>query len=135
ATMSYVAGRHRLSRGGVREYVEDALGVPVSLGTVGAPERQTAAALASAHDEAGEAVRAAAAKNVDETGWKQAGDRRWLRAAATATVAFFVIHARRNWEGLKALLGEAIAGVVCSDRWGTYHRLPPDQRPVCSAHL
>jgi transposase len=135
ATMSYLVGRHHLSRRGVREYVEDALGVPVSLGTVGALERQTAAALAPAHDEAAAAVRTAEAKNVDETGWKQAGDKRWLWAAATATVAFFVIHARRNWEGLKALLGEAIAGIVCSDRWGTYNRLPPDQRQVCWAHL
>jgi transposase len=50
-------------------------------------------------------------------------------------VAFFVIHARRNWEGLKALLGEAITGIVCSDRWGTYNRLPPEQRQVCWAHL
>jgi transposase len=119
----------------VQEFVEDALGIPVSLGTVGALERQTAAALAAAHDEAGEAVRAAPARNVDETGWKQAGQRRWLWAAATATVAFFVIHARRNWEGLKALLGEAITGIVCSDRWGTYNRLPPGRRQVCWAHL
>jgi transposase len=91
--------------------------------------------LASAHDEAGAAARTAAARNVDETGWKQAGERRWLWAAATATVAFFVIPARRNGAGLKALLGEAIAGVVCSDRWGTYNRLPPDRRQVCWAHL
>jgi hypothetical protein len=33
--MSYLVGRHHLSRRGVREYLEDALGVPVSLGTVG----------------------------------------------------------------------------------------------------
>src|SRR5262249_11495445 len=69
-----------------------------------------------------------------ETGWKQAGARRWLWAGATVTVAFFVIHARRNWEGLKALLGEAITGVVCSDRWATYDRLPPERRQVCWAH-
>ena len=135
ALMSYLVGRHHLSRRGVQEFVADALGIPVSLGTVGTLERQAAAALAAAHDEAGEAVRAAAAKNVDETGWKRAGAKRWLWAAATATVAFFVIHARRNWEGLKALLGEAIAGVICSDRWGTYNRLPPGQRQVCWAHL
>ena len=135
ALMSYLVGRHHLSRRGVQEFVEDALGVPISLGTVGVLERQTAAALAAAHDEAGEAVRTAPARNVDETGWKQAGQRRWLWAAATATVAFFVIHARRNWEGLKALLGEAITGIVCSDRWGTYNRLPPEQRQVCWAHL
>ena len=135
AMMSYLVGRHHLSRRGVQEFVEDALGIPVSLGTVGVLERQTAAALAAAHDEAGEAVRTAPARNVDETGWKQAGQKRWLWAAATATVAFFVIHARRNWEGLKALLGEAIAGIVCSDRWGTYNRLPLQQRQVCWAHL
>jgi transposase len=135
ALMSYLVGRHHLSRRGVQEFVGDALGVPVSLGTVGALERQTTAALAAAHDEAGEAVRTAPAKNVDETGWKQAGARRWLWAAATATAAFFVIHARRNWEGLKALLGEAIAGVVCSDRWSAYSKLPLEQRQVCWAHL
>ena len=74
ALMSYLVGRHHLSRRGVREFVEDALGVPISLGTVGVLERQTAAALAAAHDEAGAAVRTAAARNVDETGWKQAGE-------------------------------------------------------------
>jgi transposase len=104
AMMSYLVGRHHLSRRGVQEFVEDALGVPVSLGTVGALGRQTAAALAAAHDEAGEAVRTAPARNVDETGWKQAGQKRRLWAAATATVAFFVIHARRNW-GAQGALG------------------------------
>ena len=117
AVMSYFSGRHHVSRRGVEEIVEDVFGVPISLGTVADLERQTSAALAAAHDEAGEAVRAAPVKNVDETGWKQAGQKRWLWAAATATVAFFVIHARRNLEGLKALLGEAITGIVCSDRW------------------
>jgi transposase len=41
AMMSYLVGRHHLSRRGVQEFVEDALGVPISLGTVGALERQT----------------------------------------------------------------------------------------------
>ena len=65
-------------------------------------------------------MREAPAKNVDETGWKQAGQKRWLWGAATATVAFFVIHARRNWEGLYALLGATIHGIVGSDRWSVY---------------
>jgi transposase len=135
ATMSYLAGRHHLGKRGVQEYVENALGVPISLGTVVALEQQTSAALASAHDEAKAAVRGAPVKNADETGWKQAGRRRWLWAAATTTVAFFVIHARRNWEGFTALLGEAILGIVCSDRWGTYNKLPLEQRQICWAHL
>src|SRR5205807_1533100 len=36
---------------------------------------------------------------------------------------------------LQALLGEAIRGVVGSDRWSAYSRLPLEQRQVCWAHL
>ena len=49
-------------------------------------------------------------KNTDETGWSEKGQKRWLWTAATATVAFFVIHLRRSFEGLQALLGETISG-------------------------
>ena len=74
-------------------------------------------------------------KNADETGWKQAGARRWLWTAATTSVAYFVIHVHRGSRGLKELLGEAITGVVISDRWWGYNKLPIEQRQVCWAHL
>ena len=74
-------------------------------------------------------------KNTDESGWSEKGQRRWLWTAATATVAFFVIHLRRSFEGLQALLGETIAGIVCSDRWSAYSKLPLEQRQICWAHL
>jgi transposase len=50
-------------------------------------------------------------------------------------VAFFVIHLRRNFEGLQALLGETIGGIVCSDRWAAYSQLPRERRQICWAHL
>src|SRR5512147_1674172 len=109
--------------------------VPVSLGTVAAREQEMSAALAAPHDEARRAVHSAAAKNVDETSWKQAGRKCWLWAAATATVAFFVIYTRRNFAGLQALLGATIQGIVCSDRWSAYNRLPLHRRQICWAHL
>jgi transposase len=135
ATMSYLSGRFHLSKRSVREFVEAVFEVPVSLGTVVALEQQTAAALTRAYDEAREAVRQAPVKNADETSWKQAGAKRWLWTAATATVAFFVIHVQRGGRGLKALLGEAITGVVITDRWPGYVSLPLEQRQVCWAHL
>jgi transposase len=135
ATMSYLSGRFHLSKRSVREFVGAVFQVPISLGTIITLERQTCAALAEAHDQARVAVRVAAVKNADETGWKRAGQRRWLWTAATATVAFFVIHVQRGKQGLKALLGEAILGVVISDRWSAYHGLPLDQRQICWAHL
>lgn len=46
-----------------------------------------------------------------------------------------MIHVHRGARGLAALLGEAIAGIVISDRWWGYHGLPIEQRQVCWAHL
>ena len=135
ATMSYLGGRFHLSKRAVKEFVEAVFDVPVSLGTVSALEQQTSAALAAAHGQARDAVREAPVKNADETGWKVAGARRWLWTAATATVAYFVIHVHRGARGLRELLGEAIAGVVISDRWSAYNGLPLEQRQVCWAHL
>lgn len=135
AAMSYLSGRHHLSRRAVEEIVATVFEVPVSLGTVSALEAETAAALEKPYEEAKAEVRGAAMKNTDETGWKQQGRRCWLWTAATATAAFFVIHVRRGFVGLQALLGEAITGVVCSDRWSAYNKLPLEQRQVCWAHL
>ncbi len=135
AVMSYLSGCHHDGKRGVEEIVETVFQVPVSLGTVVALEQEVSAALAAPHDEAREAVRSAPVKNVDETGWKRAGQKCWLWAAATATAAFFVIHGRRNFAGLQALLGEAIPGIICSDRWSAYNRLALHLRQICWAHL
>jgi len=133
AFLAYLRGAHQVSQRGLEEIVETALEVPLSLGTIGRLEEQTSAALASAHVEALQAVRQAPVKNVDETGWKRAGG--WLWLAATRTVAAFVIHAQRGADGLKALLGETIVGILCTDRWSAYHGVPLEQRQVCWAHL
>ena len=135
ATLSYLAGSHRVSKRGLEEITEDVFDAPLSLGTVAHLEGQMSAALAPAHAEALRVVRDAAAKNVDETSWKRAGKLCWLWLAATGTVAAFLIHAHRGWDALVALLGEEIKGFVCSDRWGAYGRLSPFCRQVCWAHL
>jgi transposase len=135
ATLSYLAGCHHVSKRGLEEITEDVFGVPIALGTISTLEEQMSEALASAHEQAIEAVRNAPVKHVDETGWKQAGKRHWLWVAATQTVAAFVIHQRRNLAALTVLLGETIHGLLVSDRWGTYNHLPNDRRQICWAHL
>jgi transposase len=135
AFLAYLAGRHHLSKRGLEELVEEVCDVPVALGTVANLEAQMSQALAAPHGEAQQAVRQAPCKNVDETGWKLAGRLCWLWVAATATVAVFLIQARRNWRALQALLGKTVVGFVSSDRFGAYNGLPPWQRQVCWAHL
>jgi transposase len=135
AVMSYFSGRLHVGRRVVEEVVETVFHVPTSLGSIVALEAETCAALASPYEEVGTAVREAPVKNTDETGWSEKGQRRWLWTAATATAAFFVIHLRRSFAGLKALLGETPQGVVCSDRWSAYSKLPLELRQICWAHL
>jgi transposase len=135
ATLSFLSGVLHASKRGIEEFVESVLRTPIALGTVSNLEQEMSAALADAHVEAQQAVQEAATKNVDETGWKRAGAKRWLWGAATATVACFVIAPTRGAAGLAALLGNRIRGIVCSDRWSVYGQLQLGLRQLCWAHL
>ena len=90
--------------------------------------------LEEAYSEAAQAVESAPRKNVDETGWKQAGQRRWLWTAATTRVAFFLIHRSRGREAFKSLLGK-VQGMITSDRWHVYASVTNRRRQICRAHL
>jgi transposase len=135
ALVSYLSGSPHVSKRGIEELIETVVGLPISLGTVANLEQEMSAALAASHAAARQAVQDAAVKHVDETGWKQAGQRCWLWAAATTWVACLVIHPSRGARGLAALLGHKIKGIVCSDRWSVYGRLRTGQRQVCWSHL
>jgi len=135
AIFSYLTGAQGISKRGVEEIAEAIFQVPIALGTVANLEQEVSAALAPAHQEALEAVRAADVKFADETSWKLWGKLCWLWAAATANVAVFVIHAKRSVLGLAALLGEEIHGILHSDRWHVYLQVPEERRQICWAHL
>jgi transposase len=135
AALSYLAGCQHVSKRGLEEVVETLFGVPISLGTIAALERKTSAALAAPHQRILEAVQQADAKYTDETGWKKAGQRRWLWVAVTGVAVCLVVQCRRNAAALRQLLGERPKGVVISDRFGAYNFLPDEQRQFCWAHL
>jgi transposase len=135
ATLSYLAGCHGVSKRGVDEIADQVFDAPISLGAVANLEREVSKALAPAHAEALQAVRDAAVKNADETSWKLAGALCWLWAAACASVCVFVIYGKRSALGLTALLGTEIAGILCSDRYSVYERVPAARRQICWAHL
>lgn len=135
AVVSYLGACQHVSQRGLEEVVETVFGVPVSLGTVASVQGQMSQALAVAHQEVVAEVRRAPVKHVDETGWKQGGKRRWLWTAVSATAAAFLIHLRRGAAALRALLGEGVTGILCSDRWSAYRAVPLGQRQICWAHL
>jgi transposase len=135
AALSCLAGRQHVSKRGLEEVVETVLDVPASLGTIANLERKTSAAPAGPHKDILEAVQQAEVKHADETGWKQAGKRRWLWVAVTDVAVCLVVQLRRGADAMRELLGEKPRGVVISDRFGAYNSLPLSQRQVCWAHL
>jgi transposase len=135
ATLSYLSGSPHVSKRGIEEICETVFQVPISLGTIGNLEQEMSAALQPAHAEAQQTVQEAPIKHVDETGWKEAGAKRWLWGAATATVVCFVIHGTRGLKGLHALLAGKLKGLFVSDRWSVYQCLPVARRQICWAHL
>jgi transposase len=135
AALGYLSGSQHLSQRGLEETTEALFEVPISLGSVGSLQEELSQALEAPHQEIAQVVQQAAVKHVDETGWKQAGQRRWLWTAVAAGAVYFLVQVGRSAKALRGLLGEVIRGVVCSDRWSAYQVIPLGQRQICWAHL
>lgn len=135
AAIALLSGRGHDSKRIIEEILETLLGVPISLGSVSNAEAEVAAALEQPYVQAEAAVREAAVKNVDETGWSRAGKLCWLWMAATTGAALFKICLGRGHAALRELLGQSVGGTVGSDRWGAYTIIDVLARQLCWAHL
>ena len=136
ATMgSLLHGRYRLSVRETAGIFDDLLGVPVGVGSVSGLCREVSAAVAEPYEAVREMVHEQEVANVDETGWKQAGQRRWLWVAVTALCTVFLVAQNRSAHVLATLLGEDFAGIVGSDRYRAYLSIPIERRQICWAHL
>ncbi|MGH2457213.1 MAG: IS66 family transposase, partial [Candidatus Limnocylindria bacterium] len=135
ATVAVLNGRYRLSRREVADVCETLLDTPRCVGSVNGVCQATAEALAVPVAEVVATLPHAAVANADETGWRQAGQGRWLWTVVTALTTVFVIATSRGSGVIKGLLGEAFAGIPGSDRYSAYAWLDVAFRQVCWAHL
>jgi transposase len=134
AAVAVLSVRNRVSRRDVVELCEQLFGARISAGTVDAILQRVADALAEPDADLLTRVRAAKAVNIDETGWRTAGDRRALWGAFTARHAVLRVRADRHEDHAKELLADT-AAIVTSDRWWAYSHLPVKRRQICWAHL
>ncbi|MGH3032498.1 MAG: IS66 family transposase, partial [Gaiellaceae bacterium] len=135
AAVATVAVRNRVSRRDTVELMDELFGVGLSTGSIDTLLERAGGVLAAPHAGLYEEIRSASAVNIDETGWRTAGQRRTLWGALTETAAVFRIAPGRHEREAKALLGEHFPGVACSDRWWAYNYLDPERRQLCWAHL
>jgi transposase len=134
AAVAVLSVRNRVSRRDVVECCEQLFGARVSSGTVDAMLGRVADALAEPDADLLERVRAAKALNMDETGWRTAGDRRALWGAFSDRHAVLRVRADRHEDHARELLADTSA-IVTSDRWWAYGHLPVKRRQICWAHL
>ena len=135
AMVSLLAGTYRMSNRGIEEYLEDAFGLKVSLGTVSNTEARVSEAVEEPVEELKAHVKEQPVVGADETGWKQSGKKAWMWVATTATACVFLIRESRGGQVAKELLGELFAGILISDRWGGYNWVDKIRRQLCMAHL
>ena len=134
AAVATLSVRNRISRRDVVELCEQLFSSRISTGTVDAILGRTADALSEPHADLLQRLRGAEAVNMDETGWRTAGERRAMWGIFDQRHAYLQIASDRHEDHAKALLGDTNA-IVTSDRWWAYSHLPLGRRQLCWAHL
>lgn len=135
AMVSLLHGRYRISQREVGQLLEDLFGLPLCVGSVVTLQHTVACALAPVYTAIQTQVQTATVVNVDETGWKEAGKRRWLWTVVTAFATLFLVASSRGTKTLHTLLGADYGGIVGSDRGRAYLAHPPERHQLCWAHL
>ncbi len=134
AAVATLSTRNRISRRDVVECCEQLFSSRISTGTVDAILSRTAQALTEPHADLLGALRGAGAVNMDETGWRTAGERRALWGIFDQRHAYLQIAPGRHEDHARQLLAETTA-IVTTDRWWAYSHLPLARRQLCWAHL
>ena len=134
AAVAALSVRNRVSRCDVVELAEELFGARLCSGTVEAILERAAQALADPYERLGARVRSGESLNMDETGWRTAGERRALWGMFTDRHALFQLAPDRHEDRAKSLLADTEA-IVTSDRWWAYAHLPLARRQICWSHL
>ena len=129
-----LALRYRLSRARIKDFLEEWLGVSISVGCLHEAIEEAGILLAPVEDQLVAAIQQSGVLYADETPWPEQHARKlslwlWVFTAAKVTL-YYVSH--RGQELVKNLLDD-YAGVLMSDGWQSYRVYK--KRLRCWAHL
>jgi hypothetical protein len=123
----------RLPVGVIQWYLRTVHQLTLSQGAIVAACRRVATRGQDTVTQIREQIRGSPVVHADETGWRQNGVNGYVWTFGTPTDRYFV---RRSREGqvVDEVLGDAFAGVLCTDFYGGYHHYPGCKQK-CWAHL
>src|SRR5436190_99958 len=125
----------RLPRRLVEAMLADVLDIEISLGSTQKAWEEVSQAVAQPVGQLQEQLPNQTRFNVDETGWRTNGDKRWIWVLVASQFAFYIVAAHRNTEVLVSLLGTIFRGILCSDRLPVYLKYHSGKMQLCWAHL
>lgn len=123
--------RFRLSRARIQEFLDEWLGLKLSIGTIHQTIHEAGAAVAPAEEELVLAVVDSNLLHADETSWPEHGQPLWLWVFRSLTVTLYYV-AGRGKELVENLL-EGFTGWLMTDGWIAYRHV--QRRVRCWAHL
>jgi len=123
--------RMRMSRPRIQEFLNDWLGIALSVGVINQSITEGGRASEPIQEQLIAEIQQSELLHADETGWKENGRLLWLWVLISPSVTLFLI-GRRSWDVIADVL-EGFAGWLMSDGYQSYRRYA--KRLRCLAHL
>ena len=135
ALIVYLTVVCRMPRRVVEGLLVEALGISISLGSTQKCWEEASAAVATPCQQLAEQLQQQPVLNVDETGWRTNGEKRYLWAFVAPLFVYYTVARKRSSAILLQVLGEVFDGVLCSDRFSAYLKYHQGKAQFCWAHL
>ena len=133
---AYLSSVHKIGRRGIVEIMNTFFGLSLCLGSVCNCIERVSPELEIVAEEARQALPESGNLNIDETGGKCKGDRRYLWVFVSPLVVYFCIAASRGAKVLRSVLGDVFKGVITSDDHSAYSSYQKKGiRQLCWAHI
>lgn len=119
----------------IAEFSSEVLKFGISRGGVQKTIFRVSEALEPSYKALSKAIPEQKSLNIDETGWKENGKRRWVWLFCNNIIAYFVITKSRGCCVLNEVLGENFLGALTSDFYSAYVKYGSPKQQYCLAHL
>lgn len=119
----------------VREYFEDQLSIPLSVGSLVNFNKEAFDKAAPFEAWVKQQLIQSSVIHADETGINIGGKRHWLHCASNDTLTWLAPHKQRGHQAMDDIgILPHFTGTLCHDHWKTYYRYTDCDHSLCNAH-
>ncbi|PIU39518.1 MAG: IS66 family transposase, partial [Piscirickettsiaceae bacterium CG07_land_8_20_14_0_80_44_28] len=119
----------------VREYFEDQLCIPLSVGSLFNFNQEAFEQAEPFEAWVKQRLSQSHCIHADETGINIAGKRHWLHCASNASLTWLAPHTKRGHEAMDEIaILASFKGILCHDHWKPYYHYTQCRHALCNAH-